>query len=284
MKKKKMQCVIRLDDITADMDWIKFTKAEQILDTYGIKPLLGVVPDNRDENLHRSEKCADFAERLEKLKKKGWVFAQHGMNHVYTTEDSGILGLNPFSEFAGESYDVQKNRLIEGREILRSSGIDTDIFMAPGHTYDRNTVKALKETGFTTVTDGLFYKPYLDGEILFVPCRMHTNFKIKGFDTVCMHTNLMKEEDFKNFEKFCRENSDSIVSFQPEKLRAVAVKRNAYVRLYEKTALKKRQIKNAVAGSKKLAWYMEWTDHKNSMVKWATRFLCLPVLIFKKVK
>ena len=49
-----MQIAIRLDDITPDMDWERFLAFKEILDGCGIKPLIGVVPDNRDENLHLS--------------------------------------------------------------------------------------------------------------------------------------------------------------------------------------------------------------------------------------
>ena len=49
-----MKIAVRMDDITPDMDWEKFLAFKEILDTFGIKPLIGVVPDNRDENLHRA--------------------------------------------------------------------------------------------------------------------------------------------------------------------------------------------------------------------------------------
>ena len=53
------------------------------------------------------------------------------------------------------------------REII--SGIQADIFMAPGHTYDKNTLKVLKECGFTHVTDGFWKTPYLRQGLTFLP-------------------------------------------------------------------------------------------------------------------
>ena len=277
-----MQCMIRLDDITPDMDWEKFNRAEQIFDRYGICPLLGIVPDNRDSKLHYQEKNGDFLQRIKICLDKGWSVAQHGTYHVYETKDSGLLGLNNNSEYAGLPYEVQFKKLKAGRDILQANNIWTNIFMAPGHTYDADTIKALKECGFEVVTDGLYSKPYRDQGLLFVPCRMTGNYKIKGIDTVCLHTNLMNDEDFRELEEFCKKNKEKIVPFYPEEFEVTKVKRNIYIRLYEKLMLQKRRIKNRVAHSKRLIWYMEWTNHKNSKIKWIKRILCIPVLLFKR--
>jgi hypothetical protein len=46
-----MKIAVRLDDITPDMDWERFYKFKALLDRYQVKPLIGVVPDNRDPGL-----------------------------------------------------------------------------------------------------------------------------------------------------------------------------------------------------------------------------------------
>ena len=46
-----MKIAVRLDDITPDMDWQRFYAFKALLDKYQVKPLIGIVPDNRDENL-----------------------------------------------------------------------------------------------------------------------------------------------------------------------------------------------------------------------------------------
>ena len=55
-----MKIAVRMDDITPDMDWEKFLAFKEILDAHDIKPLIGVVPDNKDENLHRAGEAGDF--------------------------------------------------------------------------------------------------------------------------------------------------------------------------------------------------------------------------------
>ena len=44
-----MKIAVRLDDITPDMDWEGFLRFKALLDRYQVKPLIGVIPQNRDE-------------------------------------------------------------------------------------------------------------------------------------------------------------------------------------------------------------------------------------------
>ena len=73
-----MKIAIRMDDITADMNWKNFLALKELFDRHGICPLIGVVPDNRDENLRMDPPREDFWEYLGKLRGQGWVIAQHG--------------------------------------------------------------------------------------------------------------------------------------------------------------------------------------------------------------
>ena len=49
-----------MDDITPDMDWGKFLRLKELCDLYQVKPLIGVVPDNKDKLLSIDEKKEDF--------------------------------------------------------------------------------------------------------------------------------------------------------------------------------------------------------------------------------
>lgn len=278
----KTECMIRLDDITPDMDTERFHRVKAVLNKYNICPLIGVVPKNQDKTLHKEENNADFWNLVKELQSSGWKVAQHGTYHVYETSDSGLLGINPFSEFAGLSYEVQLQKLQAGKQILEDHGILTDIFMAPGHTYDNNTLKALAECGFKVVTDGLYKNPYYDKGILFIPCRMRGFKKPDEVDTVCLHTNLMDEQDVKDLDTFCRDNRDVIVDYDAMRYKASAMRRTFKVRLSEKVVLFIRQVKDKIANSKRLAWYMEKTNHNSSKVKWTKRMICLPMLLFYK--
>lgn len=276
----KCQIMFRLDDISPDMDRNKFERVKDIFFKNSIAPLIGVVPENRDNTLHIQDGNIVFWEEIIRLQEHGWKVAQHGTYHQYATDNSGILGINPFSEFAGLSYEAQYNILQTGKAILESHNICTDIFMAPGHTYDVNTLKALKACGFRTVTDGLYKQPYKYYGLLFIPCRL-LGYKVnKGIETVCLHTNTMSEKDFCRLEDFCRKNADRIVSFEPDRYEGRAVTRTVPVMLYEKLALFGRRIKNKIANSGRLAWYMNYTNHNNRKIKMIKRIGYLPVLLF----
>ena len=43
--------LIRLDDVAENMNWELMDKCEQLFDKYNIKPLMGVVPNNKDKEL-----------------------------------------------------------------------------------------------------------------------------------------------------------------------------------------------------------------------------------------
>lgn len=276
-----MQIIIRLDDIAPGMNFDKFNRMRAILEKYNIKPIIGVVPECRDENLGAFVQN-DFWSLIRSLAEKGWVIAQHGTYHVYETESAGLLGINPFSEFAGLTYEAQLERLKRGKEILQENGIFTDVFMAPGHTYDDNTIMALKRLEFKAITDGLYKRPYIYNEILCVPCRMSEIRRVKGFDTLCFHTNLMEETDFDALDAFIKLNVDNIIPFEIKGLKKQAILWDKGICRYEKRVLAARKRRNAIANSKRLAWYLSYTNHKNHKIKFFKRLFFLPLIFLNK--
>ena len=138
-----MKIAIRMDDIAPGMDWEKFDRFRALCTRYNVKPLIGVVPDNRDPSLNVCPPRADFFDVVKTLRAEGWSIAMHGCHHVYTSKSGGLFPLNHLSEFAGLSYEKQSELIRRGRQVLTANGIATDIFMAPAHSYDRNTIRAL---------------------------------------------------------------------------------------------------------------------------------------------
>lgn len=212
-----MQIAIRLDDITPDMDWERFLAFKEILDGCGIKPLIGVVPDNRDENLHRTEAADGFWEYIKELQENGWCVALHGYRHIYTTKKGGLFPLNRFSEFAGVPFDRQKEMLSEAAEILEKNGIRTDIFMAPAHSYDRNTLKALKELGYCNMTDGFGSRPYRWQGMTFYPISFLLSRSLKrksGVTTMVVHTNEIDAAGMERMRRLLSEQQDHLISYR----------------------------------------------------------------------
>lgn len=203
-----MRISIRLDDITADMNWEKFLRFKDLMDRFGVKPLLGIVPDNHDPKLRVDPPREDFWDYVkERRDKDGWVLCMHGCHHVYTTEKGGMLPLNRQSEFAGVPYEEQRDLLRKGRDTLLQHGIEPGLFMAPAHSYDLNTLMALRSLGFTGLTDGFGDRPYLYSELIFYPISYRKSDSLKksgGVTTFVVHCNTLEEKDFAAYEEIFR--------------------------------------------------------------------------------
>ena len=226
-----MKIAVRLDDITPDMDWDRFLKFKAILEKYRIEPLIGVVPDNKDDNLMKQPKSeqapADFWAYVRELKDEGWVIAMHGYRHIYTTSKGGVFPLNNFSEFAGISYEKQKQMICAGKTMLKEKGIETDIFMAPAHSYDRNTLKALKEAGFLRITDGFGNSPYLWKGLTFYPISFRLSSTLKkesGYSTMVVHTDTISDEEMQKYENYFKKKGVQWISYR-EYLEQPAIRR-----------------------------------------------------------
>lgn len=224
-----MKIAVRLDDITPDMDWEGFLRFKALLDRYQVKPLIGVVPDNQDENLKGSSKGKpeDFWAYIRKLQKQGWVVAMHGYQHIYTTGKGGLFPLNHFSEFAGIPYERQREMLKKGKDLLAKKGIETDLFMAPAHSYDMNTLRALKDTGFKALTDGFGNCPYVYCGLTFYPIsfRLSSTLKKKsGYSTMVVHTGTNTRQDMEQYEGYFGRKDVEWISFE-EYLKVATVKR-----------------------------------------------------------
>lgn len=206
--------IVRMDDICPRMDKAKFARYFLMLEELGIKPLLGVIPDCRDESFTSKEDLF-FWEEIRKLRDSGCPIAMHGVHHVYTTSSRGLICKRPMSEFAGLPQKEQIALLTLGKKIMADHGVDTDIFMPPGHSYDRNTLKAMKASGFRFLTDGRSFHPYEYEGIKCIPAsgsyRLHLN---RGVLTICIHTDTEDDRSFQRTKEYLIENRDRIINFQ----------------------------------------------------------------------
>ncbi|MGI6423718.1 MAG: DUF2334 domain-containing protein [Tepidanaerobacteraceae bacterium] len=211
--------IFRLDDIAENMKWNNFFLLKEIFAKHNIKPIIGVIPNNEDEELLKLPKCPfNFWEETRNLQKLGWSIALHGFNHKYITKNAGIFGVNNFSEFAGVPYYIQNQKIQEGKFIFEQHGLKIDAFMAPAHTLDKTTLKALIDNNIYTVTDGFCLYPYYYEEILFVPQLLSTPRKMPfGIYTWCLHPNNMTEGSIREIEKFIKDNKEDIISFKDAK-------------------------------------------------------------------
>ena len=225
----KRQYLIRLDDACPTMNHERWGHMEAILDTYDIKPLVGVIPHNEDPRQLIDLADTKFWSLVNAWEQKGWAIALHGYNHCYTSKN-GLKGLNPFwkySEFAGLPIEVQREKIRLGVSIMQENSIFPKYFFAPGHTFDENTLTALRdESDIRIISDTIARKPYRYGNFIFIPqfgghCQ---EMKIPGIFTFCLHPSTMSNESFDKTAKFLQNHSHEFTSFDALYLKNVGKK------------------------------------------------------------
>lgn len=215
MKKKYL---IRIDDACPTMDAKKWQRIENILDTYGVRPMVGIIPANEDTKQRIDVADTEFWAKVKTWEKKGWAIALHGYDHCFIS-NAGMQGLNPLwerSEFAGVPLLEQKEKIRKGVDVFRENGIEPKYFFAPAHTYDENTLQALREeSNIHIISDTIATKPYRKGDFIFIPqlgghC---AEMKLPGVWTFCLHPSVMTEENFVATERFLKAHQNEMIGF-----------------------------------------------------------------------
>ncbi|XER08410.1 hypothetical protein SRRS_40250 [Sporomusa rhizae] len=168
----------------------------ELFKTHKVKPLLGIVPDNKDHKLDIQAPHPGFWDIMRGLGKENLVeYAQHGYQHLYETNSSGLFGkygIKAQSEFAGLSYEKQYSKLKLGLDILQRERVNTRVWMAPSHSFDKITIKALRDLGFLAITDGFGLYPTTIENLVFVPQQVWRPRVFPfGFITICLHPNTL---------------------------------------------------------------------------------------------
>jgi predicted deacetylase len=197
------QYLVRFDDICPTMNWDVWRQVETILDESGIKPLLAVVPDNRDAQLCAGPEDPRFWIRVREWQSRCWTIAMHGFQHRYVTSSAGIIGRNRYSEFAGLDESVQLSKLRNAAAIFEREQVRTDAWIAPAHSFDQATVRSLRKIGIDCISDGYSLFPYVcREELLWIPQQI-ARFRSMPFGTwtVCLHINGWKQQDIDRFRR-----------------------------------------------------------------------------------
>jgi len=208
--------LVRFDDVCPTMNWEAWDRVESILTSRGMRPLLAVVPDNRDPKLQVAPAREDFWERVRQWQERQWTIALHGYQHVYETRAAGLVGLNDRSEFAGVAAEEQARRLGEAVAIFRANGIAANTWIAPAHSFDKVTLAVLRDQGITRLSDGLFFHPGRDASgILWVPQQLW-DFRRRPFGVwpVCLHINSWTARELDRFEESLDRFAPAITDFE----------------------------------------------------------------------
>lgn len=214
---KNTGILIRLDDIAENMNWELMHKSEVLFDKYNIKPVLGVIPDNKDEELLSQPKKDNFWDLVRRWQEKGWNISMHGHTHVYDsdTKKNDYFKYGGRSEFCGHPLEVQIDRIEKGLKKFSEEKIKIKSFFAPNHTYDSNTFIALKKSGIYQVIDGYGLMPYKENEISFIPQLFYKLYSFPfGIQVTQIHLNYWKQKDFESFENFIKKNRNNFITYE----------------------------------------------------------------------
>ncbi len=194
------QYLLRFDDICPTMDWTLWNRIESALIEAKVSPILAVIPDNQDATLTKGPREQRFWDRVRTWQARGWTIGLHGFQHRYVTGESGIIGLNKRSEFAGLPLAEQELKLRKACGIMRSRGVRPDVWVAPAHSFDLNTVAALHNVNLRTISDGLSVFPWTENGMLWIPQQLGKFHAMPfGVWTVCIHIDDPPHNDLAAF-------------------------------------------------------------------------------------
>ena len=185
----KARYLIRVDDICPTMPWDRWLQLEDLFIRNKVSPILAVIPDNQDVELHRAPARENFWDHVRSWQGRGWTIGLHGHQHLYVTKSRGIVEGCPYSEFAGLPLEAQRTKLQAAIDIFRRERVDPEVWVAPAHSFDKNTLKVLRQLGISNVSDGLHLFPCRDSDgMLWVPQQLGTFRRVPvGIWTVCIH-------------------------------------------------------------------------------------------------
>lgn len=209
--------IIRLDDACSTFNIMKWQRYFDLFDKYGVKPIIAVIPNNKSEEFSGGELLQNYWDLVNEWYNKGWCIAMHGLDHVYETNKSGMLGTMPNnSEFAGLSYENQLSKIKTSNNIFARNGIVPRVFIAPSHTLDLNTLKALKfATKIDTISDGFALKPYIKYDFKWIPMQAWSlKDRLFGTWTICLHPESASEHEVVQLEEFIKRNKANISSVE----------------------------------------------------------------------
>ena len=208
--------LMRLDDACEKRNIENWDRMEALLDKYNVTPLVAVIPNCKDPDFEKYDIDENFwNDKIKTWLNKGWQIALHGYEHTFHKCDNK-LNLNPinnFSEFVGLDLKEQREKIAKGILIFKKYWLEPEIFVAPAHSFDKNTLIALREeTNIRIISDTIAFDPYFKDGFYFVPQQAGIVRKLP-FATVtfCYHPNEMREIDFKLLDEFLQKNHKKFV-------------------------------------------------------------------------
>jgi predicted deacetylase len=235
---KPAQYLLRLDDLCPTHPPARWDRFRKVIEEFGIRPILAVIPDNRDPQLNGSPYDSRFWNQMREMEAGGATIAVHGYQHRCVALGESLLGLDRWSEFAGVDPDTQRAWIRAGFAILRERGLDPQLWIAPRHGFDRNTLGALEAEGVEYISDGFARVPHRRHGVIWIPQQLWSPVaKSKGLWTICLHPRTAKDLDIERLRWFLKGHWPQFISFDHVVKEFEGQALGARERIYERLAL-----------------------------------------------
>jgi predicted deacetylase len=228
------QYLLRFDDLCPTISRGRWQQFLPLIEEFGLRPILAVVPDNQDFDLQRAEPDPGFWAQMRAMEAAGATIALHGYRHLCRSNGKSMVPLHHHSEFAGVPADTQRQWILAGLHILRGHGLNPKIWVAPRHGFDRHTLAALRDEGIGLVSDGLARIPFLREGLTWIPQQLWGPVeKSKGVWTICVHPNAMSGGQVDQLRNFLGKHWEQFTSVERVVAKTNPQKLNQVERVYE---------------------------------------------------
>lgn len=238
MVPKPAQYLLRFDDLCPTVAKHRWQRFQPLIEEFGIRPILAVIPDNRDHDLQLSPPDPDFWIKIRAMEAAGATVALHGYQHICNSRGRSLLALHRRTEFAGATLEVQREWIHNGLHILRSHGLSPSVWVAPRHGFDGNTLEALRKEGIKVLSDGLARFPFVRGGLTWIPQQLWAPVnKQEGLWTICVHANTAHSPLVAELRGFLRGHAEQFTTVDRVLAEFPAEKLSMTERIYETMAL-----------------------------------------------
>lgn len=231
------QFLLRFDDLCPTVSRTRWQRFLPLIDEFGIRPILAVIPDNRDRHLESSPEDPEFWAQMRTLEAAGATIGLHGYTHVCHSHGPSLLPLHRWTEFAGVPEGIQREWIRAGLNILHDHGLNPRIWVAPRHGFDSQTLHALRIEGIGVLSDGFARVPFTRGGLTWIPQQLWAPVdKRKGLWTICIHANTAPSSQVNQLRDFLRQHAAQFTSVDRVLAEFPPAKLSGTERLYETLA------------------------------------------------
>lgn len=213
--RNRAQYLLRIDDLCPTIDRDRWRDILAMVRRYELRPILAVVPDNRDPELQYGKASPELWKEMRSLQEAGASIALHGLHHTCVARGRSLVPLHASSEFARVPFEQQRADIHAGLKILRGHGLRPRLLIAPRHGFDHNTLRALKEEGLDCVCDGFAERPLLREGVVWLPQQLWGPVeKKRGLWTICVHPNTLTDDGLRELDEFVRRHRAQFTYFE----------------------------------------------------------------------